>query len=280
MSEEKIEQVFQVSQPARLVVKNIRGSVDLRAGEDGVIHVTAVKHTGSGDARGTEIEISQAASGEVTVATRFPEGSWRWIFGSMPCRVDYTITAPRQCSLEVKGVSNDASIVGFEGQFTFNSVSGELDLRKLTGPVKINTVSGEVDLEDIAGETRLHSVSGKAKGQHVAGTVHVDTVSGDIELKGSNVPSAEVTTVSGKVEIETPLGAGPYRFNSVSGEVTLKVPEASKCSLEMHSVSGGLQVALPVTAQTKSGGLRTAEVQGGGVKVYLSSVSGDLSLGK
>jgi hypothetical protein len=278
--EEKIEQVFQVSQPARLVVKNIRGSVDIRVGEEGVIRVTAVKHPGGGDAESTEIKMSQSASGEVTVATHFPDGSWRWIFGLIPCRVDYTITAPRQCALEVKGVSNEAFVEGFEGEFSFHSVSGEMTLRKLTGPTKVGTVSGAVGLEDIAGEFRLSTVSGRVKGRHITGTIHLDTVSGDVELEESKVPSAEATTVSGRMEIETPLGEGPYRFNSVSGRVSLKLPAETHCSAELHTISGNLQLDLPATSQSRGHGTQTAEVQGGGVKVYLSSVSGALSLGK
>jgi Putative adhesin len=277
---ETIEKTFTVSSPARLVVKNIRGSVDVRSGEENVIHVIAVKHTGSGDAKRTEIELIQEADGTVKAATRFPDIAFGWLFGSHPCEVDYTITAPSQCSLEVRGVSNEALAEGFKGEFKFNSVSGETTLRKLNGPVKVNTVSGEVKLEEINGEIHLNSVSGEVNGKRVAGAVHMDTVSGDIELKESNAPSAESTTVSGKVEIETPLGAGPYRFNSVSGEVSLKVPAETHCSAEMHSVSGNLRVDLPTTSQSRGGGTQTVEVQGGGVKVYLSSVSGDLLLGK
>ena len=280
MSEEKVEQVFQVLQPARLVVKNIRGSVDIHPGEDGAIHVTAVKHTGSGDAKATEIEIFQEASGEVKVVTHFPDGGWRWLFGSMPCRVDYIVTAPRQSSLKVSGVSNSLAAGGFEGEFSFKSVSGEMELNGLKGPTNINTVSGKVELKELTGDVHLNTVSGGVDGKRLAGRMHMDTVSGDIALEGSNLASMETTTVSGKVNVETPLGEGPYRFNSVSGRVGLKVPAEAHCSAELHSVSGSLRVDLPTTSQGRSNGTQLAEVQGGGVKVYLNSVSGDLSLEK
>ncbi|MEW6093409.1 MAG: hypothetical protein AB1531_05520, partial [Chloroflexota bacterium] len=64
MSSEKIEQTFQISGAARLEVSNIRGSTEIRAGEDGVIHVEAVKHADSGDNERTEIQISQEPDGK------------------------------------------------------------------------------------------------------------------------------------------------------------------------------------------------------------------------
>src|SRR5512142_2196373 len=116
---ETIEKTFTVSSPARLNLSNIRGSVDIRPGPEGVIHVTAVKQTGWGDPKSTEIEMTQEADGTVKVATHYPEAWWGWIIGSFPCAVEYTVEAPRSCSLKVNGVSNTATASGFEGEFDF-----------------------------------------------------------------------------------------------------------------------------------------------------------------
>ena len=166
------------------------------------IRVTAVKQTGFGDTKRTEVELSQEADGTVKVVTRFPDSGWGWIIGSFPCQVDYTVQAPRHCSLKINGVSNETLAEGFEGEFSFNSVSGEMTLRNLTGPVKVNTVSGKMELAELTGELRLNTVSGKISGQHLAGPLHLDTVSGRVELEKSSLPSAEATTVSG--EMDTP----------------------------------------------------------------------------
>ena len=88
----------------------------------------------------------------------------------------------------------------------------------------------------------------------------------------------DATTVSGRMEYQTAFGAGPYRFNSVSGDVELSVPSETRCSAELHAVSGKLFTKLPATSIAKQNGNQTAEIQGGGVKVHLHSVSGNLSL--
>ena len=100
---EIIEKNFVVGSPAHLDLRNIRGSVEIHPGEEGVIRVSATKDATSGDAKGTEIKLSQGADGTVKIATRFPEGAWSWLFGSFPCRVDYVVQVPRKCTLKING---------------------------------------------------------------------------------------------------------------------------------------------------------------------------------
>jgi DUF4097 and DUF4098 domain-containing protein YvlB len=278
MSEDNFEQVFQVSQPARLDVSNIRGSTQIHSGAEGVITVKAVKHEDTGDSKNTEIEIAQEGDGTVKVKTRFPEIHWGWLTGSQPCKVDYVITAPRACTLKVNGVSNDTLVEGFDGDTSFNSVSGDMTLKTMNGNVRVNTVSGDLDLSGLTGELRLNTVSGDIRGKSLTGPVHLDTVSGDIEFDEANLPSVQATTVSGDLLFKTALGEGPYKFNSVSGEVELKIPAETHCSAELNSVSGSLSVNLPATSISRQRGRQAVEIQGGGVKVSLSSVSGDLAL--
>ena len=47
MSQETIEQTFEVPTPAQLKLENVRGSVVIQPGEDDQIQVTAVKHFAS-----------------------------------------------------------------------------------------------------------------------------------------------------------------------------------------------------------------------------------------
>ena len=205
---ETIEKTFKVASPAHLNLSNIRGSVEIRPGEDGAVCITATKDANTGDANRTEIELSQDPDGTVRVATRFPEGEWSWLFGSFPCRVDYVVQAPRKCSLKINAVSSKILTQGFEGEFTFHSVSGEMNLRDLTGPIKVNTVSGEVELAELAGNLRLNTVSGKVSGKRIRGLAHLDTVSGKISLEESSLNSVVASTVSGGMIYQLQLEKG------------------------------------------------------------------------
>jgi hypothetical protein len=58
----------------------------------------------------------------------------------------------------------------------------------------------------------------------------------------------------------------------------LTVKPEARCTTEMHSLSGDFSTVFPVSRYAHSPGSHSAEVQGGGVKVTLNSVSGDLRL--
>lgn len=275
---EIIEKTFNVASPAHLNLANIRGSVEIRPGEEGAIHVTATKDANSGDAGRTEIELSLEMDGTVKVATHFPDGAWSWLVGSFPCKVNYLVQTPRKTFLKINGVSSEILARGLEGEFSFQSVSGEMNLSELAGPVKVNTVSGDVELSDLAGDLNLKTVSGKVSGKRLRGPVHLGTVSGRVSLEESSLTSVEASTISGNMVYQTALGDGPYQFNSVSGDVELLVPSGTRCSTEIRAISGRFSTKLPTASTSRQNGTQTAEVQGGGAKVLLQSISGNLSL--
>lgn len=278
MSNTIVERIFSVTTAARLSLGNIRGSVDIRPGADGVITVKAEKLADTGDAESTVVEMEQESDGSVKVRTRFTDYWLGWIFGSKPCRVNYTVTAPRSCALTVNVVSADVFIEGFDGGASLKTVSGDMTVRALNGSLDFDSVSGDMQVTDLVGDLRFHTVSGDINGERLAGAVRLNTVSGDIDFEESNLPSVSASTVSGEVAVETGLGDGPYSFKSVSGDLTLKVPTDAHFTAELQSLSGDLSVKLPVTSTTIHNGKRSVEAQGGGVKVYLNSVSGDMKI--
>ena len=168
---------------------------------------------------------------------------------------------------------------GIEGDASFKTVSGEMTMRSLKGSLSFDTVSGRLQLSDLAGRLRLNTVSGDIKGTQLTGALNLNTVSGDVGFERSSLPSVSANTVSGKVELETDLGEGPYRFNSVSGNLVLKLPPNARCTTELQSMSGGLTISLPASSITWKNGRQVADIQGGGVKVYLNSVSGNMEIG-
>ena len=238
MSTETFEQTFQVVEPARLKLSNIRGSVEIQAGEPGTIHVHASKHNGG--SKQTTIEMSQAEDGSVVVETREPEGGWRLLSFSSPAKVDYTVSVPPSCNVSVSCVSSSLSVRGVSGEFSLKTVSGSMDLQQLTGPFKINSVSGDIN------------------GVKLSGEVNLDTVSGNIRLSESDLSGVRGSTVSGNLFLQTALGAGPYKINSVSGDVYLFVPADTACTVKSRAVSGKITSTLPLTSHSRRGGSSTA----------------------
>ncbi len=260
MSVETIEKTFSCPDSPHLTLSNIRGSVKIQPGDNGAIAVTAARHNDSGDEENTRIEISQADDGSVKIHTRYDQMGFRFFRKWHPCKVDYEVLVPKECSLKVRGVSNSATIEGISGELDISTVSGDLECRSLTGQLIIKTVSGDV------------------RGEAISASAGLNTVSGNISLKNSDFPALRGVTVSGDLVIETPLGDGPYDFKSVSGDIKLDISPVDGATVSSSSLSGDVRTSLPFSRTNQSRNHRKIEIKGGGVEINHSSVSGDLFL--
>ncbi len=237
---EVFEQSFEVSSPAKLVVKNISGNIHIIPGEDGVIKVYAAKHLDRGNPEDTEIEISQESNGTVKAVARVPEG-WFGI-STRPCKVDFKIEAPVQSDVRVKAVSSSIEINGFSGRYD------------------------------------LHTVSGKISGKSLQGEAKVSSVSGSIRLKECDFSSLNASTVSGGVAAQTVLSDGPYTLKTVSGRVQLIVPADVNCRVHASGVSGCFSTDLPVNQSRIGRRSWDVKLGEGGPEVQMSTVSGGMQV--
>jgi hypothetical protein len=257
MNQETMEQTFHVTSPARLQVSNIRGSVDVQAAEDGIISIVAVKNLDSGNAERTKIVIDQDKDGGIQVHTKYEENG-AWFFkNSKPCKVDYTIRVPSTCSLSITGVSSTTALNG------------------VNGAVSVKSVSGSVRLSEIIGKISLNTVSGPFTGENLTGSLEVDAVSGSTNILNSKLASVNISTVSGDSLLDSSLGKGPYRFNTISGNVNLKIPQGSSYTIQTNSISG----LVKTSSQNHNAFLRRGKKiieNGGGVLIHHNSISGDL----
>lgn len=260
MSQETIERRFEAGSPARLKLGNIRGTIDIQAGESGFITVTAVKHLNSGNQDLTEIKIEQDDSGKVIVKTEYKNSVTNWFGLNKPCKVDYTVQVPQDCDMWINGVSCNIAVQGIQGEIHINSVSGNLDLNNLSGSLQAKSVSGTI------------------KGTKVNGIAETNSVSGSIRVTESQIHQATFTTVSGNLTLETSLADGPYTFKSVSGSATMVVPANTACSTRFHSVSGRMKTSLPITKDSRQGPRGEMEILGGGPEISHHCVSGSLRI--
>jgi DUF4097 and DUF4098 domain-containing protein YvlB len=257
MSQEIVENVFNVPERARLTLTNIRGSVVVRHGEEAEISIKAVKHVNSGD-ENTEISMEQE-NGHVRVETRHGH-SFGWLGGKKPCRIDYDVRVPAHCSIDLSGVSNTCQVMDISGDIAIKSVSGDIILSNLSGEINVKGVSSNVSAEGLNG------------------VMIVDTVSGSGKIIASNLGEVNAKTVSGDMRFELTTAKGPYNFNSVSGNVRLYLPAGSGCTVNASTMSGSIRTNHEVTRRESRGHRKSVEINGGGVPVSFKSLSGDIRL--
>jgi DUF4097 and DUF4098 domain-containing protein YvlB len=260
MSIETLERKFTLTGTASLSLANVRGSVNIQPGEDGEITIIASKRTNTGNAENTRIELSQTEAGEVEVATRYDQGGFGFFRKNHLCKVDYDIRVPETCALKVRGVSNSTSIEGVNGRKDISSVSGDIDLRNLNGEIKVKNVSGDID------------------GKKVSGSAHLEVVSGDIKFLQADFPTLRGKSVSGDIEIESPLGDGPYDFNTVSGDIRFIIPKLRGATIHSHTLSGKVSTSAPISNLEQNRNNHRIVLDDGGVKISHKSISGDFIL--
>lgn len=259
MTAEVIEKTFPVSGQPRLALTNIRGAMVVAVGTEDAIHVLAVKHLESGDDENTNIRLEQMDDGNIHVETSFKSIAG-FFSGKKPCKVDYTVTVPSGSSLNISGVSSSCQISGYLGN------------------IKIKTVSGPISLSDISGVFDIEVVSGDISIENMEGSLSFSTVSGDLSIRESMLTQIRGATVSGDVAAQTPLNEGPYEFRSVSGEVSLSIPEGNGCVVRTSSLSGRLRTNLKTHRTRHNGKDKEVELDGGGALVRFSSISGGIQV--
>lgn len=260
MSVQTFEETFECPDSPRLRLSNIRGSVTIRAGGAGKISVVARKHIDTGDEENTSVDLSQSKDGTVEVNTRYNQKGFRFFRNWVPCKVDYDVSVPEDCSLKVRGVSNSAKMEGIRGNQDISSVSGGVYLRDLAGELKIKMVSGDVQAESLSGPVRLN------------------TVSGNIKISKSDITSLSAKTVSGDLLVDSLLGDGPHNIKSVSGDVKLHIPGGQGAVVTSSSLSGNIRSSLPCSQSIHTRNQHRIEIEGGGIEINHSSVSGDIIL--
>jgi len=260
MSEE-IVRTFAMQPGCQLEVANIRGSTHIEGWDRPEAEIRAQKRGGGDGAEMTEIEIGQEGN-KVYARTKVKRTEWLgWLGMKQPASVDYVIKVPYQCHVAT------------------DMVSGETKVQGAHGGLKLSTVSGNAEVADVAGDCQLKTVSGDIRARQMEGRLKVNTVSGDVKVKASQLASLQANTVSGDLTMSTALRPdGEYSAHSVSGEFKLEVPAGTRCTVAMSTVSGDLRCALPHDVLENRKGSKRYAVNGGGVTVMFSSVSGDMSV--
>jgi hypothetical protein len=250
---------------ARFELQNIAGTVQVRATRRAEIRI----HVEYDRAR---IEIDASPSGvSVRTVPRRNGGE-----------AAYTVEVPVNTPLRLNGVSSDIDAQGVCGEAELQSVSGDVKLACAEGNVSVTSVSGDVWLSDARGRVEISSTSGNVTVQGARADVAAHSVSGDVQL--DRIEGQEVTaeTVSGEVSFAGPIrDGGRYRFQSHSGDVTLRSEGALNATISVSTFSGDLESDFPVTL-ARGGRLRPREfeftVGTGSARLQLSSFSGTIYL--
>jgi hypothetical protein len=137
-----------------------------------------------------------------------------------------SVAVPAECAADIAVVAADAVVSGVGGPVSVKSVSGDIVLDATGGPVTVRSVSGDLEARGLAGVLTMETVSGaltvvdgyptSVRAKNVSGDITMDLRSGDPATAGSI--SIDVVTVS--------------------GDLTMRVPEDSDMRVDVLSATG------------------------------------------
>ncbi len=223
------------------------------------------------------------------------------------------LTANQVGGLSVTASQGDVRVEDCRGDLDVNAQHGDVSAKQVAGRVEVTTSFGDVELERLSGEVRakaqngevsvveaqgpvfaetsfddvkLRQVAGAAEVTVSHGGVSAEDIGGDLRVKASG-NDVDLNQVRGAIEVEVERGSvtlvpGIPLTKAVSvkttfGGIELTVPAGSRIDLEVSSLRGEVEVAVPgfTIAESGSGRFR-GQLGGGGSLVKLTSDNGDV----
>lgn len=260
MEKEINDYKFEVTTPAKITIKNIRGLIDVKQGSESEIKVQVIKYPDTGNAEETQFSVHQESNKKVCAEVTFDTDGFFKV--RKPCRLDFIVEVPADCTVVAKNVSGNIDLVGVNGNHRLKTVSGNVSASEVTG-------------SDVV----MKSVSGKITGSGIkSDTTEATSVSGSVKLSEMKVDQLDVSTVSGSIKYIGALGAGRHDLGSVSGSIKLTIPEDSNLDIKASSISGKLNSNLPIKYTSLSKTRWIGTLNDGGNPMKLKTVSGSMGI--
>jgi Putative adhesin len=239
-----------------LNVRLMAGSVAILASDDRPSMVVT-------ELKGRPLQVTQEG-GVLTIS--YESLSWEGLRGFLKPPHDsvaVTITVPADCPIQLGVLSASAIVSGLRSGAAVKGMSGEVTLDGVAGNVAAETMSGEIAARDIDGEVCFKSMSG------------------GLVLADGWLDRLEANTMSGQIAADVTLRAGgDVHVSTMSGDVTLRLPEGSDAKVRLHSTSGAVRTEFDTLRTTKAPASHTVSgnVGAGTGRVSVSTMSGSVTL--
>lgn len=251
-------QVIELADVHRLRVRLIGGRVDVVAhdGDEVRLEVAGVQ--------GQPLEVLRHGD---TLDVSHPQLGWESLLdrvrvsGRSRDAAQVSVAVPRGTAVELGTVSAEGLLAGTTADAEVRTVSGSLVLDGVRAPVRVRTVSGDVDVRD------------------QDGPLIANAVSGSLTLSGAGLHELSAKTVSGDVAADLQLVPARVNLTSVSGDLTLRLPDGTGYDLQVRTVSGRVLADGQRLQRQRGGPARGRFTSGdGAVVIEARTVSGDVVL--
>lgn len=157
---------------------------------------------------------------------------------------DLELFVPRGASVHVQTRDGDIDIADIAVAVA-GTQNGDISIERVSRAVEVGSVGGSVSIKDSTGRASVTTIGGGVEVINLRPTAASDgfeavSVSGDLNLEGVSHSQLNARTVTGDVHLTGPLAAGGrYGFKTVSGDITLSLPDDSSFHLSAKVSNDG-----------------------------------------
>ncbi len=195
---------------------------------------------------------------------------------------DLKLMVPGGANIDASAVSANIEVSGLNNEkLIASSVSGNVEVEAISGRVSIESVSGDVSFEGETDRISAESVSGDIELSGISGQIEASTVSGDMGLQAGMIDSGRFETVSGDLTVKGEVsGNGKLSAESMSGDVSVYLPSSQSALFKAQSFSGRISTDFGSVKHVEHGpGSHLKHMEGdGGAEVRVESFSGSIEL--
>jgi hypothetical protein len=157
---------------------------------------------------------------------------------------DLELFVPRTASVHVQTRDGDIDIADI-AVVVAGTQNGDIYIERVSQAVEAGSVGGSVSIKDSTGRASVTTIGGGVEAVNLRPTAAADgfevvSVSGDLNLKGVGHAHLNARTVTGDVHLTGRLAAGGrYGFKTMSGDITLTLPNDSSFHLSAKVANDG-----------------------------------------
>jgi len=246
---QEIHESYAVEPGARVAVRGINGSVEVRTAETRTaeVHVVSTaRGTDNFEGRGVAVEHSPdqiIVRGEKSAGNKF----WRWLSGrGGEVRHQVTLVLPRRVEFEAKGINGPLTVGEVEGSVMLGGVNGRVEVAGAGRHFRATGVNGSIKVSVARMGEEGMEMSG------VNGSVEVRVAAAfdaDVMVRGHNgglsfdVPNLTSHEREGRSRAHARIGAGGpgIEFSGINGNIRF----VSGAGGNTTSVSSAVQTVAP-----------------------------------
>jgi hypothetical protein len=160
------------------------------------------------------------------------------------------VTAPASSGIRIQTQSADVDITGRSDRLETRTASGDVRIDEVTGKSLVQTASGDV-IVNVTGECDIRTASGDIVVQAVTSEAVVHSTSGDIRLENLT-GNTNARSVSGDIRV-LDVTSGRAELTTVSGDVEVGIHAGSLAAIDLSTISGSTESDFEVSDEVPVG---------------------------